>query len=139
MLGVGTYSPGFIATCQEQFEEQLGQLKALEAAAKGSKAEAALQAFVPGYLKSLVLALDHMFMHRLRGKEGKDGNPCNEVRLLAASILEQSGVMTADKTIKYNPAKSITGSAVGNAIVLTPDMVERLAQAYFEDIAAKFS
>jgi hypothetical protein len=46
-------------------------------------------------------------VHRARGLEGKDGNPLNEVRMLCDSILQKDGVMTADKTIKFDPAKSV--------------------------------
>ncbi|MEO5806996.1 hypothetical protein [Devosia sp.] len=138
MLGVSTYAPAFIASCQQQLDEELAKFNALIAAAKGTKAEAALAAFTPDYLKSMVQALDHMFMHRLRGKEGKDGNPCNEVRMLAVSILEHGGMMTADKTIKYVASKSVTGIAVGEAIVLTAESFGKLADAYFAEIAAKF-
>ena len=50
--------------------------------------------------------------------EGKDGNPLNEVRMMGNSILQNHGVLSADKTIKYNPAKSILKLQVGAEIKL---------------------
>jgi hypothetical protein len=37
----------------------------------------------------MVLVLEAPIVNRLRGNERKDGNPLNEVRMLAASILEK--------------------------------------------------
>src|SRR3982751_5350060 len=125
MLGVGSYSIDYIQTCAKAVDAQLAKF-------------AALADFTGDYLRSQVVALDHMFMHRLRGKEGKDGNPANEVRMLAVSILENNGVMKEDKTIKYNASKSATGIAVGDRIELTPESFGKLADAYFSEIAAKF-
>ncbi len=45
------------------------------------------------------------FVHRRNTLERKDGNPLNEVRMLRSSILQSHGVMSADKTIKFNPAR----------------------------------
>jgi len=65
------------------------------------------------------VVLDRFFVHRARGTEGKDGNPLNEVRMLCDSILENRGVLSANKTIKHNPAKSILKLQVGEKIKLT--------------------
>ena len=134
MLGRATYSLDFIMACRKRAEKQL---KLYDALAKKAGKEA--DAFAPEFFNTMVLALDHYFMHRLRGKEGKDGNPLNEVRMLAASLLENDGVMAKDSTIKYDPAKSLTGIAVGKKIVITREQFEALADGFFDEIAAKFS
>ena len=49
------------------------------------------------FFNDQVLLLDHMFVHRLTGIEGKDGNPLNEVRVLCNSILLNQGKLQVDK------------------------------------------
>ena len=75
---------------------------------------------------------------RRRGQEGKDGNPLNEVRMIADSLLLNDGVLTANSTIKYNPAKAVLGLRIGDAITLTRADFERLAAAFFAEMHAKF-
>jgi hypothetical protein len=134
MLGRADYPIEFIMRCRKRAERQLKLYDAL-AKTDGKAAEA----FAPEFFNTMVLALDHYFMHRLRGKEGKDGNPLNEVRMLAASLLENDGVMTKDNTIKYDPARSITGIALGEKIVIDRKTFEALADGFFDEIAAKFA
>jgi len=134
MLGRANYPLDFIVACRKRAERQL---KLYDALAKKAGKEA--DAFAPEFFNTMVLALDHYFMHRLRGKEGKDGNPLNEVRMLATSLLENEGVMTKDNTIKYDPAKSITGIALGEKVVLDRTQFGALADGFFGEIADKFS
>ena len=47
--------------------------------------------FEQRFFNDQVLILDNMFVHRLTGIEGKDGNPLNEVRVLCNSIFAQPG------------------------------------------------
>ena len=58
-------------------------------------------------------------MHRLRGIEGKDGNPLNEARMLCNSMMNNDYGVCADKTIKYVSAKSVLKYEVGGAIRLS--------------------
>jgi hypothetical protein len=134
MLGRADYSLDFIMACRKRAEKQL---KLYDALAK--KAGKEIEAFAPEFFNTMVLALDHYFMHRLRGKDGKDGNPLNEVRMLAASLLENDGVMAKDTTIKYDAAKSITGIAVGKKIVIDRKAFEALADGFFDEIAERFA
>ena len=134
MLGRANYPLDFIVACRKRAERQL---KLYDALAK--KAGKEVDAFAPEFFNTMVLSLDHYFMHRLRGKEGKDGNPANEVRMLATSLLENDGVMNADNTIKYDAAKSITGIAVGQKIVIDRKQFEALVDGFFDEIGAKFA
>ena len=47
--------------------------------------------FEQRFFNDQVLILDNMFVRRLTGIEGKDGNPLNEVRVLCNSILLNQG------------------------------------------------
>jgi hypothetical protein len=134
MLGRSSYSLDFIMACRKRAERQLKLYDAL-----AGKAGKEANAFAPEFFNTMVLALDHSFMHRLRGKEGKDGNPLNEVRMLAASLLENDGVMTKDNTIKYDAARSITGIAIGERIVIDRRQFEALADGFFDAIAERFA
>ena len=83
--------------------------------------------------------LDSFFTHRGRGQEGKDGNPLNEVRVLCSSLLLHDDVMTPDKTIKLDPSRSVLGLAPGDRIELTEADFSKLSEAFFAELAAKFT
>ena len=87
----------------------------------------------------MVLALDQYFVHRLRGQEGKDGNPANEVRLLTVSITENDGRLVADTQIRLTPESSVLGLAAGDAVRIDEDGFRRLADGYFAEIEKRFS
>ena len=131
MLAVNSYKPGYIATCIDAIE---AQLKAYRALPKGKERDA----FQPIFFRHLVLALDHYFIHRQRSNEGKSGGPCNEVRMLCNSIHDNGGVLGKDSQIKYDPKTSVTGIAIGSEILLDDKSFEKLADAFFEDIASRY-
>ena len=135
MLGVKTYEQDYIDASKKAFGAELAAYRKLVSTAD----DEAAKKFEPTYCAHQVLALDSYFLHRLRGVEGKDGNPCNEVRVIADSWKENDGVMAADKQIKLDPAKSVTGLAVGDKIVLDEKMLTKLAKAYFAEIETRFT
>ncbi|MET0556912.1 MAG: hypothetical protein ABW221_27985, partial [Vicinamibacteria bacterium] len=129
MLAVTRYPQEYVKACRKRVDEQLAAYAAL---AKAAPAEAAW--FEPLFCSTLVLALEASFVHRTRGMEGKDGNPLNEVRMLCTSILQNDGHLAADKTVKYDPAKSVLKLPVGAQIELKAADVKRLAKAFFDEI-----
>jgi hypothetical protein len=135
MLGVSTYEQSYIDACRARTEAQLEAYRAL---AKAAKSKAAVEAFAPTFFNNAVLALDHCFMHRLRTKEGKDGNPANEVRVLSNSLMENGGRLAPDKTIKLKAETSVLGLEPGDEIALSEDDFARLANAFYAEIEAKF-
>jgi hypothetical protein len=137
MLGVSSYTQDHIDQARRRIAEQVSTYDDLVAAAGGPGNAA--DAFAPRFFGNLVIVLDALFMHRLRGKEGKDGNPINEVRMLSLSQVEHGGVLTADKTIRYKPETSILGLAIGDEIVIDESGFVRLADAYFAEIEKRFT
>jgi len=86
--------------------------------------------------------LDGYFVHRARMMEGKDGNVLNEFRMICTSILENGGVMSMSKTnksIKYDPAKSVLGLEAGKPIRLTETEFLALFRAFLAEIEARFA
>jgi hypothetical protein len=114
------------------------QLTAYQVLGRASKSSAALEAFEVPFLNSLTVVLDSSFVHRSRTLELKDGNPLNEVRMLCNSILQNRAILTADKTIKYNPSKAVLQFAIGQEIRMRlPDFI-RLRDAFLAEIESKF-
>ena len=136
MLAVKTYPQDYIDACRAAMAAQLAAYRKLAAAAK---TKAAVDAFEPLFFANLTLVLDQYFMHRTRAIEGKDGNPLNEVRMLCTSILTNNGVLAADKTIKYQPEKSVLKLAIGDEIQLDEAQFRALFEAYFAELEAKFT
>ena len=128
MLGVKTYDQSYIDASRTATEARIAAFDALDDPG----------AFESVYFNTMVLALDHLFMNRLRGVEGKDGNALNEVRVLANSIMENNGVMAADSQIKFKDG-SIVGYEVGDPIALTVDDFRRLSAGVFDEIEARFT
>jgi hypothetical protein len=89
-----------------------------------------------------------MFVHRLTGSEGKDGNPLNEVRVICNSILLNDGRLQVDKLpgwpnsagsgIKLPPDTSVLKLKAGDEIKLTEATFTRLAKAFFEELSKKY-
>jgi len=143
MLCVNGYPHDYIDGCRSRIASQLAAYRALITAAgatrgvNSSALASAVDSFEPLLFSHLVLVLDGFFFHR-RTLEGKDGNPANEVRVLCNSVLQNGGVMIADKTIKLNPAKSVLKLQVGDKIALTEADFARLSKAYFAEIKSRF-
>lgn len=66
----------------------------------------------------MALVLDRYFVHRLRLVAGKDGNPVNDVELIADSLMNNDGVLRGNKVIKLNTGQSVAGLDVGDRIRL---------------------
>ena len=133
MLGVKNYPQTYIDSCRARVDAQAATYRDLVAAGDVPKS------FESVFFNNMVVVLDSYFTHRLRGVEGKDGNPLNEVRVLANSMLENNDTMAADSTIKMDPATSVLGYKVGDPIRVTEQDFARLAEAFFAGIESKFA
>lgn len=90
------------------------------------------------FFNNLLLALDHWFCHRARGAEGKDGNPLNEVRVLCNSLTDHGGVMTPEKSIRLDPARSLLKLADGDTIALSAADFTLLASAFLAEVESRY-
>jgi hypothetical protein len=86
----------------------------------------------------MTLVLDRYFVHRLRVVTGKDGNPLNEVAVLAESLLVDGGTVRPSSGIKLDREQAVLGLAPGDPIALSAADVERLAEAFLGEIEARF-
>jgi hypothetical protein len=101
------------------------------------------------YFNNMVLVLDYLFVHRLAGVDGKDGNPLNELRVMCDSILSNGGVMTAgtvskssqmrfNKAIKLSPERSVLKYKVGDVIRVHEREFVELSNAVFAEIETRY-
>lgn len=135
MLGRNSYPAAQIAACRKDMAEMAATWRAVAARSEAkAREEAEVQVF-----NQMVVALEGWFVHRLRGVEGKDGNPMNEVRLLAQGVTAQNGWFPEDKTIRWRPEASITGYAPGDRIRLDERTFSRLAGAFLDAVAERFA
>ena len=144
MLGTNAYPAAYVQAARDDFAAQIKAYRDLVGAAcKASgmsltRIDAALATFEPAFFNNLLLALEMRFVHRLRGVEGKDGNPLNEVRMLAASLLDNGGVLVDSQTIKYDAGKAVLGIDIGDRIALNADDFEALCSAFLAQIEKRF-
>lgn len=140
MLGIGHYSAAYVDACRRKVEAQVTAYRDLMkvVTGAGSRLQPTLDAFDQQFFRSMLLALDHYFDHRLRGQELKDGNALNELRVLCNSIMHNDGRLMGDTQIKLDPAKSILRLQIGDDILLTADQFSALAEAVFEQIRIKY-
>jgi hypothetical protein len=142
MLGMKKYEKKHIAACRARVEANLG-------AYRKQVGKALSKDFEARYFADQVLLLDHMFVHRLTGIEGKDGNALNEVRVLCNSILLNQGKLQVDKLaewpnsagsgIKLSPEKSVLKLAADDEIRLSEADFVRLSRAFFEEIEKRYA
>jgi len=136
MLGMKTYPKKYIEACKARVADNL---KAWKKTKGGDEAR---------FFADQVLLLDYMFVHRLSGAEGKDGNPLVEVRVLCNSILLNGGVVQIEKQkdwpmsavsgLKLPEGKTVLGLENGDRIALTEADFVTLSKAFFADLEARY-
>lgn len=141
MLGMKTYTHAYIAVCHARVDADLR-------AYRKQVGKAPSKEFEVRFFNDQLLLLDHMFVHRLTGIEGKDGNPLNEVRVLCNSILLNNGKLQVDKlpgwpnsagaSIKLSPAKAVLKLKVGDNVKMSEADFVRLAKAFFAEMEKKY-
>jgi uncharacterized protein (UPF0548 family) len=124
MLPRTGYDRQYVATCRESVGAAVEELRRVGA---GSVA-----------WNQLVVALEHWFAQRIPKVEGRDGNPLNEVRVIAESVIEHGAVMTVPRGIKLQPETSVLGFEEGEEISLDGDAFERLFDAFLAEVEAKY-
>ena len=129
MLAITSYPQEFVDETRARLAAQVAAYT--EAAPTGPALEAA-------FFNNLVIVLDRCFVHRVRNAEGKDGNPLNEARVICNSLIDNGGVMAADKTIKLKPDQSLLGYAPGDEIKLDAAAFQRLAEGFLAEIERRY-
>jgi len=136
-----TYSQDYIDACRARVDADLR-------AYRKQVGKAPTKEFEARFFNAQVLLLEHMFVHRLAGLEGKDGNPLNEVRVICNSLLLNGGTLQVEKlpgwptsaggSIKLPPEKSILKLKAGDNVKLSEDDFLRLSKAFFAEIEKKY-
>jgi hypothetical protein len=119
------YDRHYVAACRESVGAAVEELRRVGASS------AAWNQLLP--------ALDRWFELRNPKLEGRDGNPLNEVRVLAASVTEHGSVVVIPRGIKLSPDTSVLGFEEGEEISLDGDAFERLFDAFLVEVEAKFT
>lgn len=140
MLGMPKYPKKYIDSCEKKINASIAAFK------KAGKSLS--KDFESTYFNNLILVLDHMFEHRLRKIEGKDGNPLNEVRVICNSLLLNEGKLQIDALphwpnsavsgLKLPVDKSVLKFEKGDAIQLSQSDFVKLADAFFKELKSKF-
>lgn len=128
MPGRNTYTPDEVESCRDHCDSLLAAWAANEVD------DTTLEALVFG---QAVVVLHTWFGHRSRELEG-DGNPLNEVRVLADSIIDNYGVLRVEGSAAWVPARTVLKLDVGDEIEVTADQFERLAAAYLAAVEATY-
>jgi hypothetical protein len=123
VLGRKTFTRDEIDDARKAVDAQLTALRGHDAPVLGN---------------ALLLALDRRFVHRVRPVSGKDTNPVTELELLAEGLIDHDGVLTPTKVIKYQPERTVLGLQPGEAITIDAAAFERLAEAFFTELEARF-
>lgn len=131
MLAMSSYPRDYVEAARAAIEARV--------AAYRKVAGPGFEEFEPVFFNDLVVVLENYFVHRLRAAEGKDGNPLNEVRLLATSLMTADGRMVADKQIKLKPGNSLLGYAPGDVIAARADDFARLTKGFFAELETRYA
>lgn len=144
MLCINNYSQKYIDECRSRINVQLSAYQDLTSMARthvgtnDAALNSAIGSFEPIFFNNMVLVLDSYFTHRSRTMEMKDGNSLNEVRILGNSMMHNHGIVSADKTIKWDPAKSVLKYQVGDEISLDEEDFLLIFEAFFAEIESKY-
>jgi hypothetical protein len=119
MLGRNSYTREELDSSKRGVGEQLAAYRRLAAAVgeggPNGDAAAALEGFEAPLFNNMVIVLDRYVVHRVRNVTGKDGNPLNEVELLADSLMNNGGVVKGSNVIKPKPEESVLKLHIGDS------------------------
>ena len=136
MLGRKDYTQQEFDNAKTAVADQLSSFK--KVAKLVGNSSPTLDDFENLYFNNMVVVLDRYFVHRIRPVTGKDGNPLNEVELIADSLMNNGGVFRGNNVIKYVPDSSVVKLRAGDAIRLTAADFELLSAAFFDELKRKF-
>jgi hypothetical protein len=144
MLARNSYPKAYITACRARVDAQVEDFRKLAAAKqnlepKSPAFEKAFETVEVAFFNNLAIVLEGYFVHRTRALEKNDGNPLNEVRVIANSLMTNDEMMGSDNTIKLIPEKSVLKYELGDPIRLNEADFTQLANAFFTDLEAKFS
>lgn len=100
--------------------------------------QAAPAALAPSYLAALVVVVEYAFVDRTPDLEGADGNPLNDVRAIADSVIRADGVMTVSPALARRPETSVLGLAAGDPIARSEADCPHFADAFFTQLEATY-
>lgn len=129
MLSENSYKREYIEACKARIAKQVAVWDRLAAVDLD---------FESAFFNNMVIVLDGYFMHRMRGMEGKDGNPLNEVRVLSTSMMSNNERLVADSTVSWDASRTVLGYRVGDDIRVTRDDFARLCAAFFAELEARY-
>ncbi len=142
MLGRKDYTREELEQASRAMKDQLAAyrrlLEALNGTGEDPQVAAALESFEPLLFNNMTLVLDRYFVHRLRMTTGKDGNPINEVELLADSLMRNGGELRVNNVIKYKPEDSVLKLEPGDSISIGASDFERLSKAFLDELESRF-
>ena len=141
MLGMKKYPKDYIAACRARVQDDLR-------AYRSQVGKVPSEEFEARFFNDQVLLLDYMFVHRLTGSEGKDGNPLNEVRVLCNSLLLNHGKVQVDRLpgwpnsassgMTLPPEKSVLKLKAGDEVRLSEADFVRLSKVFFAELEKRF-
>ena len=135
MLGMKKYPKDYIAACRARVEADLR-------AYRSQVGKAPSEEFEARFFNDQVLLLDYMFVHRLTGSEGKDGNPLNEVRVLNHGKVQVDRLPgwpnSASSGMTLPPEKSVLKLKAGDEVRLSEADFVRLSKVFFAELEKRF-
>src|SRR5690242_12671505 len=141
MLGMKTYTQEYIDACRGRVEADLR-------AYRKQVGKEPTKTFEGRFFNDQVLLLDYLFVHRLSGIEGKDGNPLNEVRILCNSLLYNQGKLQLNRLpgwpnsavsgLSLPPEKSVLKLKPGDDIQLSEADFVKLYKAFFAEMEKRY-
>jgi hypothetical protein len=141
MLGVQKYSIEYLNECRKKINSDVSRYRKISNIIKDQSKESNsdLLNFEHSFFNNMILILDSLFVHRLRRIEGREGNPLNEVRVIANSIAGNQGRMMKDSTIRLKPQNSLLKYNVGDKIKVSESQFSLISKAFFSEIERKYT
>ena len=129
MPGRNSYTSDEVESCRDNCDALIAAWGANEVD------DSTLESLVFG---QAVVVLHTWFGHRRRELEGGDGNPMNEVRVIADSIVDNDAVLRVEGPITWVPERTVLRLDVGDDVQITANGFERLTAAYLAAIESTY-